>query len=121
MKVKKQQIIDGIVKFIRNDIVEEVTNSNFKVILHAAAAAIETNTKMLDSVFENPIVKMALIEDEGSYDITQAEKILSNTLESSGGFTIEVPAIKFILPQSQELTFGADDVHKISAYIRGDK
>lgn len=121
MKVTKQQIMDGLIRYIRTDVVDGVTNSNFKIMLHAAASALEVNDNAFGPIFDNPLFKIAFVEEGGMYDITQAEKILASTLDSSGGFTLEIPAVKFILPKAQELTFGADDIHKLCAYIRGDK
>ena len=116
--VSKEQIVKGITGYIREDIKPMVTNSNFKFMLSAVASALDMNPALADSFFENPIVHK-FADDMGNYDIDSLCVILTNAVNESGGFKMEIPAIPVLLPDEQLLVFAQKDIERLCNRIRG--
>lgn len=108
----KQQIITGVAAYARNEIMPTITDEQFKFILSAALAALEVNPALVDSVFDNELVRTTCT------DMQTLERILKKTLQECGSYTLVIPAIKFVLPHEQILKFSEDDVATLFKYVR---
>lgn len=108
----KNQVILGVVSYGRNEIMPNVTDEHFKFILSAALSALEINPDLANSFFSNELVSVAMT------DLTTLEKILTKTIQECGSYTLTIPAIKFVLPDEQMLTFTSQDVSTLFKYIR---
>lgn len=118
MEVKKEQIVRGVANYMRNEVIKGISSNNFQFILYTIAASMEVNSETINKFLENPMVKVALVEKNGMYDIDKAKMVLEDTLKNSGGFTITIPSVKFILPEEQEIKFVSSDVATLCDYIR---
>lgn len=120
MLAHKESIVHGVSQYFSQEVSNVVSNGNLKFVLSAAIAAMDVNPKIADKFFCNEIVKSALHEEDGQYDIDYAEQILSKTIKECGQVTITIPAIPILLPQSQELTFRSNDVERLFRHIRNE-
>lgn len=115
MEVSKGQMISGIIRFMRSDVIAKIPDKPFRMTLSAMVNLVEVKPEAADFIFENPILK----SETGMYDIELIEKVILKTIEEYGDFPITIPAIKFISPTEKELRFSADDVKKLKEYITG--
>ena len=79
-----------------------------------------TNDKMIDSLFNNNIVKALLNDDDsGTYDVIGIADAVRDAIEQYGSFPVEVPGIPFISPRGFTLRINADDVDAMKRRIEG--
>ena len=119
MKVTKQQIITGISKYVKSEVLNKIVDKPLKMIVATFVAMMETNPKILDSVFSNQIFSSMLYEEDGMYEIDELMEVVEDTMDEYGEFPIVFPAIKFISPNEKELSFGSSDVKKLRECIVG--
>ena len=119
MKVTKERIINGVIKYAKSEIIEKITDRPLKMVLAVGVSALETNPSIADSIFNNPFFSKFLSENDGKYDLDSAFEIIENTMKQYGDFPVLIPAIKFISPMEKELTFSLEDVTKLKSYIGG--
>lgn len=117
MKVTKQQIISGIVKYTKNEVLNKIVDKPLKMIIATVVAMMETNPKILDNVFNNPMLSSMLYEEDGMYEIDELMEVVEDIMNEYGEFHVTIPAIKFISPMEKELSFGASDIKKLREYI----
>lgn len=115
MTYTKNQIIDGIVKYIKSDMIPAMPDPNIKIVLNIAAHYMSAKPAFVDKIFDNPIMEM-LKEDDGRYDLDP--QVISQAF-GQDKFTITIPAIKFVNPTEKTLSFNAGDINKLSQYIGG--
>ena len=119
MQITKQQIIDGIIKYSKNEVIPKIVDKTFKMIVIVITTMIETKPEIITKVFDNSIISSFLTENDGFYDIEILSEVLEKTLEEYGDFPVKIPGIKFISPEEKELNFTASDIKKIKSYIVG--
>lgn len=120
MLVSKECIVTGLANYLSTEVNKVIVNPNFKFVMSAAIAAIQVNPSLSDAFFENPMIKSALKETDGEYDIDYAEQILTRTIKDCGQITLTIPGVPILMPQAQELTFRALDVEKLFTHIRNE-
>ena len=119
MYVSKADIITGVIKYTKAEIVDKITDKPLKIIIATCIAAIEINPTVADAIFNNEFVSMILSEKDGRYDLDIMFSALEKAVMEYGEFSITIPAIKFISPNEKELTFTMSDVHTLKTYISG--
>ena len=115
--VTKQQMVNGLIRFIDDEVIAKVDDRPVRIMLAVAVSALKANPSMIDAVLNNDIISMALAPKDGMYDITPMMQILKETLIKYGEFPVVIPPIKFISPTEKILKFSADDVAKLEKYI----
>lgn len=115
MTYTKNQIIDGIVKYIKSDVIPAMPDQNIKIVLNVAAHYMAAKPAFVDKIFDNPIMEM-LKEDDGRYDLDP--QVIAQAF-GQDKFTVTIPAIKFVNPAEKTLSFNAGDINKLSQYIGG--
>ena len=116
--VTKQQIINGVIQYVRNEVIDKITDRPLKMLLATGVSILEVNPSIADPIFSNSFVSG--LEKDGSYDLDGICKILEKTMKTYGDFPVIIPAIKFISPAEKELTFGIGDIQKLKKYIGGE-
>lgn len=116
MQISKDQILKGVTSYIRSDVMPNITDGNFKFIMTAAMSAMDVDKSIADAFFNNPLVKA--FEHDGMYDMENLEHILTKTLKECGSYVLTIPAVKFVMPHEQELTFNEADVTNLFKHIR---
>lgn len=120
--VNKQQITDGIIKFIESDMIPEIEDKNLQILLNLATGLIKTNDKLIDGILQNQIITMFFpySESEKTWDIDNGFTNLQDTLKKYGSLKVIIPNIPFINPEVKELRFNANDITKLKKYITGE-
>ena len=113
MEVSRGQLVSGATKFAKNEVINKVTDKNFKMVMSMLVNLLEVKPELVDE-FLKPMAN-----ENGMYDIDLLEMVLCKTMDEYGDFPIVVPAIKFISPTEKELRFNSDDVRKLRNYIMG--
>lgn len=123
MKVTLEQIQEGIVKFVDNDIQPYIPeeDKNLKTVINLAVTSVVLIPGFRNKILDNEIFKMLVKEDEsGKYVIPDIGDEIEDILESIdkfGGIEIRIKPIKFIFPEEKVLTFTSKDVKKLIKYI----
>lgn len=115
MEVTRGQLVSGIVKFAKSDVLAKIPDKPFKMTLSAIVNLIEVKPEAANVIFENPLLK----SENGMYDIDLLEQVITKTIDEYGDFPVTIPAIKFISPTEKELRFTSEDVRKLKGYIEG--
>lgn len=121
MTVKKIDIINGVIRYIRSEVIGKITDKPLKMVLAACVSAIEMNSSLVDSIFTNDIVTMILPSKDGEYDLDNIFEILEKTITEYGDFPVTIPPIKFISSSEKQLTFTSSDIHRLKTYISGGR
>lgn len=117
MKASKHQIVTGLSRYAKSEVIPKVVDKPTKIALAVIVGALENNHALLDSFLENSIISTAFQESDGAYDLDVAEAMIVPALEEYGGLPIKLPAIKFISPEVKEMTFSAEDIRILKEYI----
>lgn len=115
MEVSKAQIINGVVNYMKAEVISKIPDKGFRMTLSAMVNLAEARPEVCDVIFNHPL----LHSESGVYDIDLLDQVLIKTIEEYGDFPITIPAIKFISPTEKEMRFTADDVRKLKNYIVG--
>jgi hypothetical protein len=118
MRVTKDQIINGVISFVETDVIPQVDDKATQIIASIAVKAVKANTKLVDSIFENQLVKTLLdVGEDGTYEIEGLFKSIEESVREFGAFPVELPAVPFISPTEKTLKFDAKDVSEIKRLI----
>lgn len=118
MRVTKDQIINGVISFVESDVIPKVDDKATQIIASIAVKAVKANTKLVDSIFENQLVKTLLdVGEDGTYEIEGLFKSIEESVREFGAFPVELPAVPFISPTEKTLKFDAKDVSEIKRLI----
>lgn len=121
MRVTRNQIINGITDFIKEEILPKMENDQaLKILLSVAVNAIKANGKIVDKWLNNDIIR-ALIDDDGSgnYDIDRLMDWIRMSVEQYGAFPVAIPPIPLISPREITLKLGPSDIAAIKQQIEG--
>lgn len=119
MNFTKQEIVTGIVRYAKNEIINKISDKPLKIIIATAVSMLETNPDIANNIFANPIVSSLLNENDGLYNIDAFETAIETAIREYGDFPVQIPAIKFISPTEKQLTFTVSDISKLKEYING--
>lgn len=122
MRVTKDQIINGVVSFMETEVIPQVSERTTKIVLATAVLTIKKNTKLLDSIFENQMVKMVLDKDaDDTYEIDGLMESISESLKQYGPFPVEIPPIPLISPSEDIFRFSESDIADLKRHIERSK
>ena len=112
MRVTKGQIVHGIADYVRGEILPKMgDNRAMQIILSIGANAVFANSRTVDAVFENSIIR-ALLEDDGTgtYEVGALADAMRDAVEQYGSFPVHIPAVPLLSPNEITLNLGAGDV-----------
>lgn len=114
MRVKKDNIVNGIVSYVENEVIPKIGDKATQIIASVGVNAIRSNTKLVDAVFNNGIVKVLLDDDgSGTYETDGLFDAVQDSLEKYGNFPLQIPPIPIISPVEKQLTFTPADIAEI--------
>lgn len=119
MIVSKQDIVKGITKYAKTEVIGKIPDKALKMIIATAVSALEINPDAIDAVLTHPLISSVVCEEDDGYNLDQAFKIIEKTLTDYGEFPVKIPPIRFISPEEKELTFTLVDIRKLEEYISG--
>lgn len=120
MRVTRQQIVNGIISYVENEVLPQVDekDKSMKVIASTAARFIQSNTKLQDEVFSNSFIKAILVEDgSGTYEIDELFRAITDSVAQYGSFPVTIPPIPFISPSEKTFSFDEKDIAEIKRHI----
>jgi hypothetical protein len=121
MRVTKAQIVHGITEYLQSDILPQMGGArSMQIIVSIGANAIAANNKLVDAMFNNPIV-LTMLDDDGSgtYDLGGLVDAVTKSIRQYGSFPVQVPAIPLISPAGFTLSLTADDIDAMQRKIEG--
>lgn len=119
--VTKKELLTGIVKFVKNEVVPHIGDRGLKMILSAALYAVDAKPDIADAFFTNSLVATILQGEDGKYDTDLVFKVIDNLVEEYGGIPVTIPPIKFITATEHTLTFYSGDVAKLKEYVEKEE
>lgn len=119
--VTKKELLTGIVKFVKSEVVPHIGDRGLKMILSAALYAVDAKPDIADTFFTNPLVATILQVEDGKYDTDLVFKVIDNLVEEYGGIPVTIPPIKFITATEHTLTFYSGDVAKLKEYVEKEE
>ena len=119
MRVTRNQIVNGLVAYIQQEIMPKMDDDRaLKILFSVAVNAIKANDKLIDKYLSNEIVR-ALIDDDGSgnYDVERLMDWVRTSVEEYGAFPMIVPPIPLVSPREITLRLGPSDIIAIQRQI----
>ena len=119
MRVTRNQIVNGLVAYIQQEIMPKMDDDRaLKILFSVAVNAIKANDKLIDKYLSNDIVR-ALIDDDGSgnYDVERLMDWIRTSVEEYGSFPVIVPPIPLVSPREITLRLGPSDIIAIQRQI----
>ncbi len=113
----RNQIVNGMVKFIENDMGTAAGNRTSKFIVSLAKNALKKNPAIIDETLKNPLIHAVLPSSEGKYDIVPMTTMLKETMAETGTLPLKLPKIPLLLPEGDEIRLNSTDIDKIASYI----
>ena len=120
MSVTQDKIAAGVARYLRAEMIPKIPDKGFRVILDAAAAMMEINPRIAESMLSNPLTAAVLrCTEDGLYDVETVGEALAQAAEIHGGLPVVIPAIPLISPTEKSLNFSANDIRAIVRNIAG--
>ena len=112
MRVTRSQIVHGVADYIKDEILPKMDEGKaMQIIVSIGVNSVMANDKLIDSVFENDMVK-ALLDDDGSgsYEIDGLADAVHKAIDQYGAFPIKVPPVPLLSPREITLMIDENDV-----------
>lgn len=119
MRVTRAQIVNGLTKYIQQEIMPKMEDDRaLKILFSVGVNAIKANDALIDKWLSNDIIR-ALIDDDrsGSYDVERLMDWIRASVEEYGSFPVTVPPIPLISPREITLRLGPSDIIAIQRQI----
>lgn len=116
MKIKFENVLDGVAKFIDDNIYSGM-NDWQEIIARLAVGRIFNNRENLKSLLiNNPIIRtFGIIDEDGNVDVQSLTADLKHEIERKGKLTVSVPLFG-------NITFKPEDVDNLyNTIIGGEK
>lgn len=112
MRITQNQIVNGIMEYIQQEVLPQMNGDKaVQIVLSVAVNAIKANKKMVDAIFSSDLVKTILQDDgAGTYEIDGIMDAIYKSVEKYGYFPVTVPQIPLISPKVIEIKLNGDDV-----------
>ena len=117
MMISKKQLVNGVVKFIENDLMNDVGDRHMKFVLAMAKDSLKANEDLIDSFLKTPMVATLISETDGLYDLTHFSSILKSVLSEYDSYPVTLPKIPLFSPVEKTLKISAEDIDKMIKYI----
>lgn len=117
MKVTKDNLVKGLIKFINDDLIPQVGDRNKKFVLAMAKDSLRQNENLIDEFMQNPMVSTLVVKDGDEYDVTLLLTILKNTLTEYESLSVAIPRIPIFSPTEKLLKITVEDIEKLIKYI----
>lgn len=112
MLVSKNDIIKGLIKYAKQEVLNGIDDKPSKMIAATAVKTIEMYPNLLDQVFNNSILSVVMQHDGDKYDVNNIMRILESTMDEYGSFPVQLPLIK------SPLIFNKQDVRRLEDCIK---
>ena len=122
MKVSKEKLVRAVISYVEEEMLPLIDDKATVIIAAFSVNLIKANPKMVDPIFNSPLVKVALRDDgTGQFDIDDVCKAAKAALESYGPFPLSLPSVPLLSIPENLLTFTTGDIDAIRKRIeKGD-
>lgn len=117
MTVTKKQIVNGLVKFIEEDLMADIGDRNTKFVLAMAKDSLKENPAFVDIFLQSPMVSSLIVEQDGEYDLTHFSSILKSVLSEYQSFPVTIPKIPLFSPTEKTVKVTGEDIDKLMKYM----
>ncbi len=118
MRVTKNQIVNGVISYMESEVIPQVDDKPTQIFIAIAVKSVQANSKLVDSIFANQLVKTLLDADEnGTYELDGIMKSAEESLKQYGAFPVIIPAIPLISNSEKTLAFSESDINEIKRRI----
>ena len=119
MRVSRTQIVKGVSDYIQSDVLPKMADDRaIQIVLSIAVNAVAANNKLVDSIFDNSIVRSMLDDDGGgTFDIAGVADAMRKAIDQYGSFPVSIPAIPLVSPHEITLKLNADDIEAMKRKI----
>lgn len=118
MRVKKDNFVNGIISYVEDEVIPKIDDRTTQIIIAIGVNAIRGNSKLIDSIFDNGVVKILLDDDgSGTYETSGLFKAIQDSIDKYGNFPLQIPPIPVLSPVEKQLTFTETDVTEIKRRI----
>lgn len=115
--VTKKILADSLAKFIENDLILGIDDKQLKFVLCMMKNTLKDSPSILDSFLDNPVISTVVIEEEGSYDVSDLISAMKSVIAEMNSYPIVIPKIPVLLPDERIIKINANDIDKIIHYI----
>lgn len=117
MTVTKKQIVNGLVKFIEEDLMADIGDRNTKFVLAMAKDSLKENPAFVDIFLQSPMVSSLIVEQDGEYDLTHFSSILESVLSEYQSLPVTIPKIPLFAPTEKTVKVTGEDIDKLMKYM----
>ena len=117
MLIKKEDLINGVVKYIGAELIPQIGDRNTKFVLAMAKDSLKQDNDLADEFLRSPMVSTLIKEQDGEYDISHFFTILKGVLAEYNSFPVTIPKIPLFSPVEKVLKITAEDVDKLMKYV----
>lgn len=114
----KKDLAETIVKFINNDLMNDIDDKHLKFSLCIAKKALHENPDVLDAFLDSPIISSVIKEVDGEYNIDSFVRTLKSVLSEYGTYSVVIPKIPMFAPNDSEIKITAEDIDKMLMYLK---
>lgn len=115
MKYQFSTVIDGISKYINNEIISGMNDLQEIMARIAIGRVLENHDKIKETLSSNGIIlTLGIIDSDGYVDVDILLGEIKKEIERKGKLTISIPMFG-------KITFNPDDVDNIKQYVTGAK
>lgn len=115
--IKKEDLINGVIKFIGSELIPYVGDRNTKFVLAMAKDSLKEDPDLADDFLHSPMVSSLIKEDDGEYDISHFFTILKSVLAEYNSFPVTIPKIPLFSPTEKVLKITSEEVDKLMKYV----
>lgn len=111
MKLNAEQVIQGLINYADNEVLNKLPASGRWIMGTGIALATNRANAVVEILRENAIAKMlGVVDDDGMIDADLLIEAMKSAADRYGSMTVDVPLIG-------KLTFSSSDVNQLSAYM----
>lgn len=121
MKITKSELIDGLSRFVDNEVLPNIPERNIKIIIATAVGSLKVNPALIDKVWSHPIFAMLAPAEDGKHDVDQMLSVLHRVVQGNGEIEVTIPKIPLISKEEAVLAFGDKDINTLREYMVGGK
>ncbi len=113
MDVTREQIKNGVVKYLENEVVKTIKDKPVMMLTAIATNMMKSNDKAIDKLLDNPILSALLSGENGNYNLDALYDSIMQTMDTYGNLELKLPLIK------APFIFNKTDVENLRNYIEG--
>lgn len=111
MEVTKAQAINGIVRYVRNEVIKKIPEQGFKTTLAFLVNLIELDNSIVDKYIGS------FFDSDGCLCLDNIERAMCRAIDEYGSFPLSIPGIPLISPEVKTMKFTSEDIKKLKSYM----